>query len=221
MHRVAQWRPAGPAAATQPPHAVAHADSLQVVGRAEGNQPCEDKMTSPSHRSIIRRLALAAFALAVTAAPSARAQDLRVERLEIVEFGFYDSGKAKVTRSTPSAGSVTGTVDELADVKLMPEPPPKSAQVGIGFGVRFRSFGARNGERAMLRSVWKIPEPGIVNPTNHDTYRESVADFPTTIGTIHWRGYAFDNAWEVVPGTWTVEIWQGDRKLLEKSFEIK
>ena len=104
---------------------------------------------------------------------------------------------------------------------ILPEPPATSARVGIGFGVRFRSIGERNGERAMLRSVWKIPEPGIVNPTSHDTYRQSVADFSTTIGTNHWRGYAFDASWEVVPGTWTLEIWQGDRKLLEKSFEIK
>jgi hypothetical protein len=154
-------------------------------------------------------------------AASARAQDMRVDRLEIVDVGFFDSAHVKVTGATAAEGAVTGAVQRLGALQLLPEPPANSARVGIGFGVRFRSFGERDGERAMLRSVWKIPEPGIVNPTNHTTYRQSVADFPTVIGTSHWRGYGFDEPWEVVPGTWTLEIWQGDRKLLEKSFEIK
>jgi hypothetical protein len=151
----------------------------------------------------------------------ARAQDMRVDRLEIVESGFFDSADTKVTGAKEAEGSVTGVVQQLSALRMLPEPPAKSARIGISFGVRFRSFGERNGERAMLRSVWKIPEPGIVNPTNHTTYRQSAADFPTVIGTNHWRGYGFEQPWEIVPGTWTLEIWQGDRKLLEKSFEIK
>ena len=172
-------------------------------------------------RSGIHAFALVSLALGVTLAAPARSQDMHVDRLELVESGFYDTAKTTVAGTTPSANAVTGNVQELRGVTLLPEPPATSARVGIGFGVRFRSFGERNGERAMLRSVWKIPEPGIVNPTNQTTYRESVADFPTTIGTVHWRGYGFDQPWEIVPGTWTLEIWQGDRKLLEKSFEIK
>jgi hypothetical protein len=146
---------------------------------------------------------------------------MRVDRLELLDAGFYDAAKTTVTGTTPSAGAVTGSVKELGEVKLSPDPPATSARVGIGFGVRFRSFGARDGERAMLRSVWTIPAPGIANPTNGNTYRQSVAEFATTIGANHVRGYSFDEPWEVVPGTWTLEIWQGDRKLLVKSFEIK
>jgi Domain of unknown function (DUF3859) len=164
---------------------------------------------------------IVALALAAAGVSAVRAQDMRVDRLELLDAGFYDTAKTTVTGTTPSAGAVTGSVKELGEVKLSPEAPATSARVGIGFGVRFRSFGARDGERAMLRSVWTIPAPGIANPTNGNTYRQSVAEFATTIGTNHLRGYSFDEPWEVVPGAWTLEIWQGDRKLLEKSFEIK
>ena len=170
-------------------------------------------------RCKIHLFALVALVFACGAA--AQAQDMRVDRLELLDAGFYETAKTTVTGTTPSAGAVTGTVKELGEVKLSPEAPESSARVGIGFGVRFRSFGARDGERAVLRSVWEIPAPGIVNPTNSNTFRQSVAEFTTTIGTNHVRGYSFDEPWEVVPGTWTLEIWQGDRKLLEKSFEIK
>jgi len=143
-----------------------------------------------------------------------------IDRLELVEAGFYDNTKVKVTGSATAAGAAMGRVDELAEIKLLPSPPAVSARVGVGFGIRFRSFGDHNGTQAPLRSVWKIPEPGIHNPTNGNTYRQSVADFTTTIGGTHWRGYGFDEPWEVVPGTWTIEIWQGERKLIEKSFTI-
>src|SRR5262249_8206150 len=138
----------------------------------------------------------------------------------LVEAGFYDNTKVKVTGSARADGAAVGRVDELDEVRLLPDSPAVSAHVGIGFGIRFRSFGDKDGPQAPLRSVRKIPEPGIHNPTNGNTYRQSVSEFTTTIGNAHWRGYGFDEPWEVVPGTWTIEIWQGDRKLLEQSFTI-
>jgi hypothetical protein len=33
-------------------------------------------------------------------------------------------------------------------------------------------------------------------------------------------GYAFDDQDELVPGLWSLELWQSDRKLLEKSFVL-
>ena len=170
-------------------------------------------------------LAIATSVVIASSATPLRAQDMRadmhVDRLEIVESGFYDAANTTVTATSPSAGAVTGGVQELRDVKLLAQPPAATARVGIGFAVRFRSFGERAGERAMLRSVWKIPPPGIVDPASGATFHESVAEFATTIGSNHLRGYSFDQPWEIVPGTWMLEIWQGDRKLLEKSFEIK
>ncbi len=175
----------------------------------------------PPQPSAVGVLAIASLLCGALWAAPARAQDTHVDRLEIIESGFYDAASTSVTATNPAAGAVTGAVQELRDVKLEPQPPTTSAAVGVGFGVRFRSFGARDGERAMLRSVWKIPAPGNVDPATGKVFGESIAEFATTIGTSHFRGYSFAEPWEVVPGTWTLEIWQGDRKLLEKSFEIK
>jgi Domain of unknown function (DUF3859) len=183
----------------------------------------------PPRRSTVGLLAIASLLFVAPWAAPARAQDMRVDmhvdmrvdRIEIVESGFYDAARTTITATNPAAGAVTGAVQELRDIKLEPQPPAMGAAVGVGFGVRFRSFGERAGERAMLRSVWKIPAPGIVDPATGKVFGESIAEFATTIGITHFRGYSFAEPWEVVPGTWTLEIWQGDRKLLEKSFEIK
>src|SRR5262249_5765129 len=148
-------------------------DSLEVSGPLSATETAETKMPTESLTRpwTICTLAAVAFGVLLTSTAPARAQDMRVDRLEIVESGFFESSQATVTGAQQAEGAVTGMVQQLGALKLLPVPPPTSARLGVGFGVRFRSFGERNGERAMLRSVWKIPEPGIVNPTNHTTYR--------------------------------------------------
>lgn len=164
---------------------------------------------------------IAALAILLALAVTARSEDARIDRLDLVESGFYDAGTATVAGSVLSPGAAAGKTLDLGDVRFSPDPPANSARVGIGFGIRFRAVGAPDGARVVLRSVWKIPEPGIHNPNNGNTYRQSVADFTAVIGKPHMRGYQFDEPWEVVSGDWTIEIWQGDRKLLEKSFTIQ
>jgi hypothetical protein len=50
---------------------------------------------------------------------------------------------------------------------------------------------------------------------------ESASEFTTRIGDAYLDGYGFNEQWEIVPGTWTLQIWQGNRKLLERDFAIR
>jgi hypothetical protein len=40
------------------------------------------------------------------------------------------------------------------------------------------------------------------------------------IGALCLLGYGFDNAWEIVPGIWTEQIWYQDRMLAERTFTV-
>jgi len=171
-------------------------------------------------RISLRIMAFALSALVAALAVPARAADARIDRIDLIAAGFYDAAATKIASSIAAPTAAGGKTDQLADVSLMSESPADTARVGIGFGVRFRSAGEPRGAQATLRSLWKIPAPGIRNPENGTTYRESIAEFTTAIGGVHWRGYGFNQPWEVVPGVWTIEIWQGDRKLLEHSFTV-
>ena len=42
----------------------------------------------------------------------------------------------------------------------------------------------------------------------------------TSIGPREIAGYQFGHDWEIVPGTWTIELWDGDRKLASQSFQV-
>ena len=147
------------------------------------------------------------------------AQGPSVDRLEIIDKGFYTAKKTGETKAAP--GSAAGADQILSDVQFMDNPPNNRASIGTQFGIRFRSVGEPRNTEVTLRSVWRIPEPGITNPKTGKTFRESVVNFPHMLGTTHVRGYSLDESWEIARGVWTLQIWQGDRKLLERSFIIE
>ena len=149
----------------------------------------------------------------------ALAQAPRVDRIEVIEAGFYTAQNTGKTRDAP--GSALGHDSTITNIKFLKHAPQDSARVGVRFGVRFRTFGHPQNAKVVLRSVWKIPAPGIKNPKNNNVYRQSTVKFTTHIGTAHLRGYSFEEPWEVVRGVWTLQIWQGERKLLERSITIQ
>jgi len=164
---------------------------------------------------------LAALALAVVSlgvGPAEHNEGVRIDRLTVVEAGFYTARK---TGEEPAAGTTLGHINALKDIKFLKEAPTVTARLHTGFGVRFRAHGRPNGGKARLHQVWLIPAPGIHNPKNGNTYRQSLSDYTVTVGGVSMRGYSFDEPWEIVKGTWTIQIWQDERKLLEKSFLIE
>ena len=58
------------------------------------------------------------------------------------------------------------------------------AQLGIRFGFQYRLIGSPSGRDVPLRAVWQIPAPGITNPVNGNTYRESARDFRADLRRI-------------------------------------
>ena len=150
-------------------------------------------------------------------AGAAFGQAVRIDRLEIIESGTY---VARETGATEAPGSPTGDVKHQSDVRFVDSSSRVPSRLGVNFGIRFRSVGAPDGATVSLRSVWRIPDPGIRNPKTGNLYRQSLTDFTTQIGSVHLQGYGFDEPWELATGTWVLEIWSGDRKLLEQSFTV-
>jgi hypothetical protein len=141
-----------------------------------------------------------------------------ITALEIVEYGLF---RARTTGYTPSPQAVDERTNSLADVVFYSATAKVPARQGIRFGASFRVVGAPANQVVTLRSVWRIPEPGIRNPETGILYRESVSDTATTIGTVTMRGYTFDAAWEIRCGDWTLEIWFGERRLLSQTFTVE
>jgi hypothetical protein len=144
------------------------------------------------------------------------AQAQTIQRIEILEFGIYT---AQVDTRVPAPGTAFGPRDTISDAKLAQSTTTIPTRIGVRFGFRYRIVG--EGNRAVkLKVVARIPPPGIRNPKTGDTTREDVDFIGSKVGEIAYTGYSFDDDSEMVPGTWTFEVWDADRKLASQSFEI-
>jgi hypothetical protein len=74
---------------------------------------------------------------------------------------------------------------------------------GIHFGVRLLVVGQAASAIVPLKIVRKFQHTVRI-----------------ALGTGDVAGYGFDHDFELVPGKWTWEVWSGERKLAEQSFDV-
>jgi hypothetical protein len=90
------------------------------------------------------------------------------------------------------------------------------------FGFGYRLIGEPAGAKVTTKAVRKIPSPGVLNSvtgtrsvTGENTYEVAIgANKPAVTGFI------IGNAANIPPGNWIFELWFGDRKLTEKTFQL-
>jgi hypothetical protein len=72
-----------------------------------------------------------------------------------------------------------------------------------------------------LHLALNFPPEGIRNPNTGAMLHAAKIAFPNMkIGALCLLGYGFDNAWEIVPGAWTAQIWYQNRLLAERTFTV-
>jgi hypothetical protein len=92
------------------------------------------------------------------------------------------------------------------------------ARLGVRFGVGFTIRGTPAGQEVEGRRVWRFPP--MTNPATGITLSRSTNAINCRLGEPCFSGQFLANEFELVPGTWSVEIWVGDTKLLEQSFTL-
>lgn len=147
----------------------------------------------------------------------AAAQPARIDRITIVESGLLEARKIDQL-ATP--GTATGHTSVLDSVVFYESSRNVPARIGVQFGVRYRIAGMPSGQEATIRIKWLVPAPGMRNPLTGAVTRVDEADETVTIGTDRLAGYKFSQAWEVVPGKWTLELWSDDRRLGSVTFTV-
>jgi hypothetical protein len=160
----------------------------------------------------IRRILVSCLLVAFSSVAQAQV----AEQIEIVDAGIYE---ARVEKTVSAPHTAFGAEDHLSSVKLLQSTTTISASAGMRFGFRFRVIGRGNG-LMKLKMVVRVPHPGMSNPkTGEITKIEAHSAYPK-IGEVSYSGYTFDEDWEIVPGTWIFEVWEGNRKLASQNFNI-
>jgi hypothetical protein len=143
-----------------------------------------------------------------------------VTGLTVTHAGTY---MATSTSAPARAGqlSPTNTIGTETGWHFVTEGTDVPARVGTRFGIEFRVDGAPAGEGVTLYLALTFPPQGLRNPNTGAMLHGTRIAFPDVkIGALSLLGYGFDNAWEIVPGVWTEQIWYKDRMLTERTFTV-
>ena len=148
---------------------------------------------------------------------AAYAQSGKVERIDIVEAGLYRAQTVSIAEAPDTA---TRQRNILSETTLLAPTTRVEAKIGVHFGIRYRVVGRPNNSMIKLVSATQYPAPGLKNPKSKDNQTRGEHSLFATIGQINYRGYVFERDWEIVPGAWTFELWDGKRKLASQTFEV-
>lgn len=139
------------------------------------------------------------------------------ERIDVTEFGIYTADTKQILHASQSTTGIAQRVS-ASSIRLVKSTTTVPGRLGVRFGFRYRIIGT--GDKVTLKRMIHVPEPGVHDPETGNTVLTSVVMADTRIGTMEIAGYQFGHDWEIVPGTWTIELWDGDRKLANQRFQV-
>jgi Domain of unknown function (DUF3859) len=155
------------------------------------------------------RLMLTLVLLLVTTA-AARAE----MRLEVVEHGLYSLEAESTVRDANGVGVDTvRNICHLATTAMIP------LHRGMHFGLRYRLHGLASDEIVTLTTVVQFPHEARP-PAGSGPIRSHAMTFEHRASDLGYAGYGFDEPWELMPGLWTVQIFNGTRQLLDFRFTV-
>lgn len=145
----------------------------------------------------------------------------RIDRISDVKAGLMSLGQDKTIKddsiSTGTRIQASATIIKVGkDIDI-----PEKSEFAIG--VDFLLVGTPKGASVPLKIIWRYPEPGLKSPDTGTTkLTDEYVDPNHTLGKRDALFWKFTDAeWVRIPGIWTLEVWQDDRKLLAQEFNLR
>jgi hypothetical protein len=143
----------------------------------------------------------------------ALAQSANVQGIEIVSHGIYAIDKASGQANASNQGM-------LANIRIAATTNVVPAEQGIDFGIQYKVTGTPSAAPVKLHEVVIYPAGGA-HPPGKPPLASVAVDVTVPMGTaVRTDFYAFDEPWELIPGTWIFQVWYGNQKLTEQPFTV-
>lgn len=145
--------------------------------------------------------------IALGLASGAAWADVRVDGP--VEYGVFES---RYQDFKPGERVLTSTDQSIQQTEVVP------ARLGTKFGLRYTLVGKRENDTPLTLLYLT---PGVTTPDGqrHDKFEVIQKMAPGAPQDV--MAYEFTETHEVVPGAWHFMVFQGDRLLAEKRFEVR
>jgi hypothetical protein len=148
---------------------------------------------------------------------AAYAQTPQIERIRFTEYGIYTVDREVQGRDALGFNKAAASnLRHAATLRTIP------AEIGTTFGFRYELMGKPHAAPIELRQVVIFSSPGLT-PSFSSSSRSIIRDeflLQTRIGETSYALYTLEDAFELAPGNWVFEIWQGNRRLAMQVFEV-
>ena len=133
--------------------------------------------------------------------------------VEILQYGIFRADI--VGKEADVSGISHNVVDNICHLATTRDVPLK---VGVHFGMRYKVTGPVAGQRVLVKKVMRYP--GIMTPPAARPASQVSNFVELPVGATSYADYTLEQPWELVPGTWTFQFFDRDRKLAELSFTV-
>jgi Domain of unknown function (DUF3859) len=144
------------------------------------------------------------------------AQTNAPESVELLEFGIFK--KTNSLNDLNDGGTISGRRHAVAEAVLVERTTNIPARIGTSFGFRVKYRGQTPG--AVVRCTAKCLHPKLTDPSSGRNSEVEHWDTSSLSGREEYIGYTLDNAWELVPGEWKIQLWVGPKLMVEKTFTL-
>jgi len=165
---------------------------------------------------ICASLALACLAILAGLQAAAAQSDVSAR---IEWYGVHDVKSVEVIDDPASPTERRVTLTPIAPKSNTDRIPGRQ---GIRFGFSYVLTGKNRGQEVIIRRVYRFPGDGMPN-SRTGTKVENYSDVETRrVGESVFMGWSFKDAPpdRIITGDWVLEVWTGDRKLVEKRFTV-
>jgi hypothetical protein len=158
---------------------------------------------------------MSVLSLLLVTASVVYAQTPQIDRIEVTEYGIYTVDREIQGRDALGINKAAASnVRHAATIRTIP------AQIGPTFGFRYKVIGKPNDAPVDLRQVVIFPSPGLTPSASSKPIAQDEFVLHTRVGQTSYASYTLEDGFELVPGTWVIEIWHGNRKLATQSFDV-
>ena len=147
------------------------------------------------------------------------AQSARIDKIEIVGAGIMSQNtkpKTLANKDISTGQTLVGDTELTTSTTTIP------AKKGTRFGIVVNISGAQPDRETTIKVVWLYPRgTSIKNPDGGPAKLRDEYDDKRKIGENNAKFYwVMNEDYALVPGKWTVELWQDDRRLAQQSFTL-
>ncbi len=136
--------------------------------------------------------------------------------VKMTDYGIYI--RTKPTALIDAPNTQTGVVNDKMKYKFTERTLTVPGAVGTSFGYQW-TFSAPAGTPPVEFSMRTI-HPPTKNPKTGETATIDQYTKEYSPNTTMLRGFTFEEEWEIAPGKWTMQVYLGDKVILEKTFTV-